>query len=178
MAALYPDDPFVLTALAEAEYDAGHDDAAIAAAGKAIARNPQAVGAMIQKIYALFRKAQDDDALWPKVRAAISAANAAENDNPIPLAYFFRSYAAQGKKPPEMAVQGLQRALQLAPYDTGNRLTLAEYFVRTGQRQAAETTLAPLLNHPHDTQLADLARKMLDRDKAQAGPGTSDDSSS
>ncbi|WP_446325794.1 hypothetical protein [Blastomonas sp. CACIA14H2] len=178
VAALYPDDPFVLTALAEAEYDAGHDDAAIAAAGKAIARNPQAVGAMIQKIYALFRKAQDDDALWPKVRAAISAANAAENDNPIPLAYFFRSYAAQGKKPPEMAVQGLQRALQLAPYDTGNRLTLAEYFVRTGQRQAAETTLAPLLNHPHDTQLADLARKMLDRDKAQAGPGTSDDSSS
>ena len=168
----------MLSALAEAEYDAGNDEAAIAAADKAIATNPQAVGAMIQKIYALFRKAGDDDALWPKVRAAISAANRIENDNPIPLAYFFRSYAAEGKKPPEMAVQGLRKALQLAPYDTGNRLTLADYFIRTGDKQAAETTLAPLLNHPHDTQLADLARKLLDRGNAQAEPSASDDSSS
>lgn len=167
VAALYPDDPFVLTALAEAEFDAGNDDAAIAAAEKAIASNPKAVGAMIQKIYALFRKAEDDDTLWPKVRAAISSANRIENDNPIPLAYFFRSYAAQGKKPPEMAVQGLQKALQLAPYDTGNRLTLADYFIRTGDKDAARTTLAPLLNHPHDTSLADLARKMLDGGSAQ-----------
>lgn len=167
VAALYPDDPFVLTALAEAEFDAGNDDAAIAAAEKAIASNPKAVGAMIQKIYALFRKAEDDDTLWPKVRAAISAANRVENDNPIPLAYFFRSYAAEGKKPPEMAVQGLQKALQLAPYDTGNRLTLADYFIRTGDKDAARTTLAPLLNHPHDTSLADLARKMLDGGSAQ-----------
>ncbi len=178
VAAQYPDDAFVLSALAEAEYDAGNDEAAIAAADKAIAKNPQAVGAMIQKIYALFRKAGDDDALWPKVRAAISAANRIENDNPIPLAYFFRSYAAEGKKPPEMAVQGLRKALQLAPYDTGNRLTLADYFIRTGDKQAAETTLAPLLNHPHDTQLADLARKLLDRGNAQAEPSASDDSSS
>lgn len=167
VAALYPDDPFVLTALAEAEYDAGNDDAAIAAADKAIALDPDAINAFIQKIYALFRKAGDDDTLWPKVRGAISAANAAENDNPIPLAYFFRSYAAQGKKPPEMAVQGLQRALQLAPYDTGNRLTLAEYFIRTGNRQAARVMLNPLLNHPHDTGLADLARKLLDAGDAR-----------
>ena len=167
VAALYPDDPYVLTALAEAEFDAGNDDAAIAAAEKAIAINPQAVGAMIQKIYALFRKAKDDDTLWPKVRAAIASANRAENDNPIPLAYFFRSYAAEGKKPPEIAVQGLQRALQLAPYDTGNRLTLADHFIRTGEKEAAHTTLAPLLNHPHDTGLAELARKMLDRGDAR-----------
>lgn len=167
VAAQYPDDPFVLSALAEAEYDAGNDDAALAAAEKAIARNPQAVGAMIQKIYALFRKAKDDDTLWPKVRAAIASANRAENDNPIPLAYFFRSYAAEGKKPPEMAVQGLQRALQLAPYDTGNRLTLADHLIRTGEKEAARTTLAPLLNHPHDTGLAELARKMLDRGDAR-----------
>lgn len=167
VAELYPDDPFVLTALAEAEFDAGNDDAAIAAADKAIVKEPKNVSAMIQKIYALFRKAEDDDALWPKVRAAISAANGIENDNPIPLAYFYRSYAAEGKRPPEVAVQGLQKALQLAPYDTGNRLTLAEYFIRTGDSKAAEATLAPLLNHPHDTSLAELARKMLEAGNAR-----------
>lgn len=177
VAALYPEDPFVLTALAEAEYDAGNDDAAIAAADKALAKNPQAVHAMIQKIYALFRKADDDDTLWPKVRAAISAANGHENDNPIPLAYFYRSYAAQGKKPPEMAVQGLQKALQLAPYDTGNRLTLAEYFIRTGDKEAAKATLAPLLNHPHDTSLADLARTMLEQGSVKAQPDAAKDNS-
>lgn len=178
IAAQYPDDPFVLTALAEAEFDAGNDEAAIAAADKAIAQNSKNIGAMIQKIFALFRKARSDTTLWPKVRAAISAVNAAENDNPIPLAYFFRSYAAQGKKPPEMAVQGLRRALQLAPYDTGNRLTLAEYQVRTGQKTAAETTLAPLLNHPHDMALADLARKLLDRSNGQASPEAKGDAGS
>lgn len=163
VAALYLDDPFVLAALAEAEYDAGHDDEAIAAAEKAIARNPQATGAMVQKIHALFRKARADATLWPKVRAAIAAANRVENDNPIPLGYFFRSYAAQGKKPPDVAVQGLQRALQLAPYDTGNRLILAENQLRTGQKQTAEATLAPLLNHPHNTRVADVARRLLER---------------
>lgn len=168
VAALYPEDPFVMTALAEAEFDAGHDDAAIAAADKAIARNPQAMGAMIQKIYALFRKAQDDEALWPKVRTAIAAANRIENDNPVPLAYFFRSYAAEGKKPPEVAVQGLIKALQLAPYDTGNRLTLGQYFIRIGDKVAAKATLAPLINHPHDTQLAEMARKLLEAGGKQA----------
>lgn len=166
VAALFPDDPFVLTALAEAEFDAGHDDEAIAAADQAIARNPQAMNAMIQKIYALFRKAEDDDALWPRVRAAIAAANRVENDNPIPLGYFFRTYAAEGRKPPEVAIQGLQRALTLAPYDMANRLTLADYQIRTGQKAEAARTLAPLLNHPHDTQLAEIARKMLDSGSA------------
>ncbi len=177
VAALYPDDPFVLSALAEAEYDAGHDDAAIAAADKAIARNPQAMGAMIQKIYALFRKAEDDDALWPKVRNAVAAANRVENDNPIPLSYFFRTYAAEGRKPPEVAVQGLQKALLLAPYDIGLRLTLAEYQMRVGESETARVTLAPLINHPHDTSLADLARKMLEAGSASTKDSASDSNS-
>lgn len=178
VAALYPDDPFVLSALAEAEYDAGHDDEAIAAADRALASNPQATGAMVQKIYALFRKARGDQTLWPKVRNAIAAANRVENDNPIPLAYFFRTFAAQGRMPPEVAVQGLQRALSLAPYDTGNRLILAEYQLRSGQKQAAEKTLAPLVNHPHSTQLADLARRLIETgSKRSSEQDTSDETS-
>lgn len=163
VAAAYPDDAFVLTALAEAEFDAGHEDAAIAAAERAIALDPAAINARIQKIYALFRKAEDDssDKLWPEVRTAVASANRIENDNPIPLSFFFRTYAAEGKTPPPVAIQGLEKALMLAPYDTGLRLTLGRYYIRKGDSEAARQTLDPLLNHPHNTALADIARKLL-----------------
>lgn len=175
IAAIYPDDAFVLTALAEAEYDAGNDDAALAAADRAIALDPQAINASIQKIYATFRKADDDEALWSQVRAAVAAANRVENDNPIALSYFYRSYAAEGKRPPPLAVQGLERALTLAPYDTGLRLTLGQYQIRTGDVEKARQTLAPLVNHPHDTGLAEFARKLLDPDTAQSAKDDASD---
>jgi tetratricopeptide (TPR) repeat protein len=186
IAATYPDDAFVQTALAEAEYDAGNDDAAIAAADRAIAKDPKAINALIQRMYALFRKAEDDssDAMWPKVRAAVSAANSVENDNPIPLSFFYRTFAAEGKTPPPVAIQGLEKALNLAPYDTGLRLTLAQYQIKSDAKDGARETLGPLINHPHDTTLATLARKLLDGDiKPQdvqeegASPDANDDAS-
>ncbi|MFC3308954.1 hypothetical protein [Blastomonas aquatica] len=170
IAAKYPDDPFVQTALAEAEFDAGNDAAALAAADRALARDPRAINALIQKMYVLFRQAEDDssDSLWPKVRAAVGAANKVENDNPIPLSFYYRTYAAENKQPPEIAVQGLQKALMLAPYDTGLRMTLAHYHIRMGDKEMARKILGPLLNHPHDTGLADFARKMLEGDPSPA----------
>lgn len=163
VAAQYPAESFVQTALAEAEYDAGNDSAALAAADQALANNPKSINALIQKMYALNRIAEDgdDDKGWEKVRAAVVAANRAENDNPIPLSFFFRTYAAQGKAPPPVAIDGLQKALMLAPYDTGLRLTLGQYYIRKGNGDAARQTLGPLLNHPHDTSLAEVARKLL-----------------
>lgn len=61
IAARFPNDPGVLTALAEAEYDAGNDDAAIMAADRAIAIDPMRPNAYVQKGYALFRKAENAD---------------------------------------------------------------------------------------------------------------------
>jgi tetratricopeptide (TPR) repeat protein len=165
IAASHPGDAFVQTALAEAEFDAGNTAEALTAADRALAQEPGAMNAHIQKIYALFRQAEQGDArLWPQVRTAIAAANRVENDNPLPLSFFYRSYAAEGKKPPEIAVQGLHRALTLAPYDTALRMTLAHHHIRAGDTAAARKTLGPLLNHPHDTRLADVARRMLEGD--------------
>lgn len=163
IAAEYPEDPFVLTALAEAEYDAGNSTEALAAADKAIGHDPQSVNALVQRIYALFRQAEDadDDTMWPKVRAAVADANRVENDNPIPLRYFYQTFAAEGKTPPPVAIQGLQKALLLAPYDTRLRLTLARYQIGIDDKDAARQTLGPLINHPHDTRLADFARQLL-----------------
>ncbi|OYW43953.1 MAG: hypothetical protein B7Z33_14045 [Sphingomonadales bacterium 12-68-11] len=57
VAARHPGDPGVLAALAEAEYDAGFDEPAIAAADAALALDPAQVNAYVQKGYALFRRA-------------------------------------------------------------------------------------------------------------------------
>src|SRR5688500_14832570 len=58
IASAYPDDALGFAALAEAEFDAGNDDAAIAAADRAIAIDPQQIDAHIQKGYALARKVE------------------------------------------------------------------------------------------------------------------------
>ncbi|MDM7956141.1 hypothetical protein [Blastomonas sp.] len=170
IAANYPDDPFVQTALAEAEFDAGNDAGALAAADRALAGDPQAINALIQKMYVLFRQAEDDSSgsLWPKVRVAVGAANKVENDNPIPLTFFYRTFVAENKQPPEIAVQGLEKALMLAPYDTELRVALAHYQIHAGDKEMARKTLGPLLNHPHDTGLADFARKLLEGDPSPA----------
>jgi len=65
IAAQYPRDAGVLTALAEAEYDAGNDGEAIAAADRALANDPRRKNAYVQRGYALFRQAAsatDEDA--------------------------------------------------------------------------------------------------------------------
>ncbi|MCG6119347.1 MAG: tetratricopeptide repeat protein [Blastomonas sp.] len=170
IAASHADNPFVQTALAEAEYDAGNTAEALAAADRALARDPRAMNALIQKMYALFRQAeQGDSGLWPKVRTAIAAANRVENDNPLPLSYFYRTYAAEGKTPPPVAIQGLERALALAPYDVRLRMTLAAHQIGSKDTERARKTLAPLLNHPHDSRLAETARALLEG-RAVAAP--------
>ncbi len=178
-AAPFADDPFVQTALAEAEFDAGNTAEALAAADRALARDPRAMNALIQKMYALFRQAEQGDArLWPKVRAAVAAANRVENDNPLPLSYFYRTYAAEGKTPPPVAIQGLERALALAPSDIGLRMTLAQYQIGSGQKERAQRTLAPLINHPHNTRLAETARALIEGRAPPAAKEDEDDTAS
>ena len=88
VAAEYPDDPGVLTALAEAEYDSGHDDGAIKAADRAIAIDPSRKNAYVQKGYALFRKAEqaeDVDAAYRRAMVPFAKLNKLENDHPCLL---------------------------------------------------------------------------------------------
>ena len=122
IAAKYPDDPAVQEALAEAEFDAGYLDEAIAAADRALAKDDKRIRAQIQKIYAYRKKAEaaeDEEEAWKKVRRQIVAANRIETNHPIPLMEYYRSYRESGEEPPEIAVQGLQRALEIAPLRSG-----------------------------------------------------------
>jgi tetratricopeptide (TPR) repeat protein len=153
IAAKHPDDPAVLAALAEAEHDAGNLTAALAAADKAIAASPTLVNAHVQKIYALARIAEgadDPELAWKAVRKAVTALNKIENDHPIPLIYYYQSLQASGKDISEIASQGLERALVIAPFDQNVRWQVVQQFVDEKQYGLAYRTLMPLANDPHN----------------------------
>lgn len=153
VAAEFPDDPAVLAALAETEHDAGNYAAAVAAADKALAKSPTLVNAHVQKIYALARIAEEAGEpgnAWKAVRKSVTALNAVENDHPIPLIYYYRSLLASGKDISETAKHGLERALQLAPYDKAVRWQTVKQMVDDEDYAIAYRTLMPLANDPHN----------------------------
>jgi len=170
IAAKYPDDAAVLAALAECEYDAGHDKEAIAAADAAIRRDASQVNAYVQKGYALFREAEDnkgDDkeraAAYKTARAPFIALNRLENDHPLPLIYLYRSFVEQGEQSPKLAVDGLIWAVELAPFDLGLRMTLGTTLLRLGRSPEARIVLGPVANNPHGGGMSAFAHNLIER---------------
>ncbi|MCR9179363.1 MAG: DUF1570 domain-containing protein [Erythrobacteraceae bacterium] len=165
LALRYPDDPGVLTALAEVEYDAGHDAEAIAAADRAIALDPMRANAYLQKGYALFRQADaadDPPAAYAAAMAPFEALNRIENDHPIPLVYFYQSFIRKGEQPNETARAALERAAQLAPFDLGLKFNAGLMLLGEGKIGIARTFLQPVAVNPHGGRLAANARKLID----------------
>lgn len=166
IAADFPDDAGVLTALAEAEYDAGNDAQAVAAADRAIAIDPARANAYVQKGYALFRMAEDaedEDAAFAAAMEPMQALNQRENDHPIPLIYYYRSFVQRGETPPENARAALERAAQLAPFDRGLWLQVAVMQAGEGKIELAKLSLEPLAANPHGGNMAEFAKAMLDQ---------------
>lgn len=166
IAVAHPRDAAVLAALAEAEYDAGNDAEAIAAADAALALDPKQVNAYVQKGYALFRQAveaDDQDAAYKAAVEPFLALNKLENDHPLPLIYYFRSFAERGVRPPEQAVFGLERAAELAPFDLGLRFNLATHQVQAGDLEQARFHLRPIAFNPHGGEMAEAARQVIER---------------
>lgn len=176
VAARYPADAAVLTALAEAEYDAGNNQAAIAAADKAIALDRSQANAYVQKGYALFSLAQaaPADKQAAAYRAAMrpfQALNKLENDHPLPLIYHYRSYTQQGLEPSELARHALERASTFAPFDQGLAFETAVMQAREGQIALARANLAILAANPHGGALATTSQKLAEQ-LANAPEGT------
>ena len=120
----------------------------------------------MQKGYALFSMARDADdpaQAYKTARAPFVALNHRENDHPLPLIYFYRSFANQGVEPPPLAIAGLIRASQLAPFDLGLRMNLATALIRLGRQREAMIALRPIAYNPHGRGLANVARAMLAR---------------
>lgn len=174
VAARYPQDAAVLSALAECEHDAGNDKEAIAAADAALAIDRTQVNAYVQKGLSLFRIAAEADAehaeaAYKTARAPFVALNHIENDHPLPLVYFYRSFVEQGQAPSPLALSGLIRAVEVAPFDLGLRMTLGHALVRLGRGEEARVVLGPVASNPHGGGMADFARKMIDRLEKEPG---------
>ncbi len=151
LATTYPDEPEVQAALAEAEFDAGNDEAAIVAADRALAGNPSHINALLQKGYALTRIAAEgaNPDAWKTARSHFVAMNSVEADHPVPLLYFYLSFTRQGLEPSKNAVAGLEWALQLAPYDANLRMTAAQQQMKDKRYAVAIQTLGPLAYSAH-----------------------------
>jgi tetratricopeptide (TPR) repeat protein len=176
VAAKYPDEPAVQAALAEAEFDAGNTSAALAAADKALAAAPGNMTALIQKGNALTRIATETktDSAWKAARVHFVSVNKIENNHPIPLIRYYLSFLAQGKEPPKIAVDGLEWALELAPYDGSVRMMVAKRQMQEKRFADAVRTIGPLAYNPHRgadnpaIELLEKARKELEAQSASA----------
>lgn len=164
LAQKYPDDAGVLTALAEAEHDAGNDEEAIAAADRAIALDPAQVNAYVQKGFALFRQAKDSpvpEQAYDRAMDPFAALNRIENDHPLPLIHYYRSYAERGIDPPENARKALERAAVLAPFDRGLWFNVGIMWLDEGKIELARAAFQPIANNPHGGTRAQRTKDLL-----------------
>jgi len=164
VAGLHADDATVLTALAEAEFDAGNDDAAIAAADAALAIDPKQVNAHIQKGYALSHKVESGalpKEAWKDVRRQFIKANGVENDHPVPLVQFYLTYVKQGERPTRNAIDGLEWAMELAPFDASLRWLVAQQMISDARYREAAQMLGPLAYSPHPGKNTEAALRLL-----------------
>jgi tetratricopeptide (TPR) repeat protein len=164
IAARHQNDAAVLAALAEAEFDAGNDDAAIAAADRAIAIDAKNINAHIQKGYALAHKAETGASpkeSWAAARKQFIVANGVENDHPIPLIQFYLTYLKQGEKPTKNAIDGLEWAMQLAPFDATLRWFVVQQMISDERYKDAALTLEPLAYSPHQGKHTEAALRLL-----------------
>ncbi|MGE5952003.1 MAG: DUF1570 domain-containing protein [Qipengyuania vulgaris] len=164
IAAKYPGDAGVQVALAEAEFDAGNSEAAVIAADAAIALDPARPNAYVQKGYAQFRMAEDAEdknAAYGEAMKTFSALNKIENDHPVPLIYYYRSFIMRGREPNETARHALEWAAELAPFDQGLAMNAALMQAREGKIALAKVGLSPVANNPHGGSLATTAKTYL-----------------
>lgn len=164
IAARHLEDAGAQAALAEAEFDAGNDAEAIAAADRAIGRDPSRTNAYVQKGYAMFRQARDSEdrpAAFAAAMQPFQALNAIENDHPLPLIYYFRSFVERGAAPPQNARAALERASELAPFDQGLQLNAGVMLIGDGKHTIARDILAPVAANPHGGVPAGRAKQLI-----------------
>ena len=152
-AAPYPGDPFVQSALAEAEFDAGNYAAAEAAADRVLANNPNYVRGLLYKGRARMEVAQGNaGANWKEIRSWFEKANRADTENAEPLLLFYQSFASAGQPPTKNAIDGLLYAVALVPQDDDVRVNAVRQMLIDNNLKAASQLFAPLAYEPHASQ--------------------------
>ncbi len=166
-AARYAAEPQAQILLAEAECRSGNADGCLAAAERALALAPESPPAMAWKGVALTQQAIAAPASARKnklrvARAAIARANRADTEAVLPLLAYYRSFADAGETAPDVAVDGLAKAVALVPSAPTTRLLLGSELARRGEADAARKTLRPVADGPYDSPERAKARAVLE----------------
>ncbi|MEM6476337.1 MAG: hypothetical protein AAF687_09240 [Pseudomonadota bacterium] len=163
----HPENAAVLTSLANAEYVAGKDGAAIAAAERALKIDPALTDAYVYKGLSLFRKARQIADPGKKARGyeramePLRALGALEADHIVPLLYTYRSYAERNVVPSAEAKSALVRAAGLAPFDQEIWLITGMMHMNDGRIGEARAALLPLASNPHGWEKAEQVKSLL-----------------
>lgn len=153
VAAAYPQDAWVQRALAEIEYDAGNLAEAEAAADRALAIDPNLVGALVYKgkVHARLAQASGHAGadVWREARSWFLRANRVDPDYALPLVLYFDSFLLAGETPTANAANGLFRAIELVPQDREVHMRVGRELLRQGDVTAARRAIAPVAFDPH-----------------------------
>jgi tetratricopeptide (TPR) repeat protein len=162
----FPNDAGAQNELAEAELDAGHYEAADAAATRALAVDSASLHALIYRgLSAMAIASRDqvkDPARWSAVRGWFLKANKLDPENAQSLQLFYQSFVAERRTPTANAQSALLYAQTLAPYDGGLRLTAADVLLQQNKPADAKTMLEPLAFSPHGGSETAFAAKLID----------------
>lgn len=155
IAADNPTNGWIQRVLAEMEYDAGNDAEAEAASDRALTVEPGNLMAMVYKARVHMRRAAKaspaDPALWRDARQWIVKANRMAPDFALPLVMFYTSFLIAQEPPRPSAIDGLLRAVELAPQESGVRVLAFGALLNKGDLPAARRVLAPVAFNPHAT---------------------------
>lgn len=165
-AAAFPTDAAAQAVLAEAEYDAGNDAEAEAAADRALAADLKHLQALIYKGRVRVRRLEAgghaSEAQWKEARSWFIKAAAAVPDAAEPLALFYRSFLSQGVRPTDNAQAALLKAFELAPHDPGVRMQAVYVMLNNGEGGAARRALLPLAFDPHRRGESNFAGRLVE----------------
>jgi hypothetical protein len=163
VASEYPNDTLVEVELAEASLDAKDPAGAEAAAARAKQLDPKSVEALLLHGRALLAKAEKthDRSTIEAAQQDFIAANKLEPEHPEPLRAYYESFADTGEPLTANAVEALQYAAVLAPYDRELRFESAQQYLIDGKTADARSRLAPLAFDPHGGKMSEWTRKAI-----------------
>lgn len=150
IAARFPNDPYALRMVMESAFLAGDNAAAMDAANRLLAVEPNNARALTTKgviqVAAVAAAGNRNAAAWTTAREPLVRARRAAPRDPLVLRAFYRSFALQGGLPPEEAQNALYDAMELAPSDGEIRYELAKDFEQRRMIPEAIAIIRPEAN--------------------------------
>jgi tetratricopeptide (TPR) repeat protein len=168
----FPNDPYALHLLAEAEFAVGNHPQSEAAVDRLLALQPNHVRGLVRKSMNLSIAAQKLQgparaAKAKEARALALRANKLDPDDPLPMLAFYQSFKMAGEAPTSGAMEGLIEVVRQLPRDTAARQLLVDELAAQKRWAAAISVLQPIANSAHRSPRTDAAREQMAKLRAE-----------